>query len=220
MNNIDERVVWGTICSCGEECFVLQTELHPWNEHECSLEVECRKCKGVNLIDKDAAEKYYNSKISSCFAELRGTVVDYGCGGGFMTEMNLDNGDITRVYSIDIDPVCLESFSSINDSRVTFILGDYNDLKKVDSSIDELISRDVIMFIDKPVEFVEVLTGTIGKRIRLMAWYNPSLGRMTNHLTPQQWQELFSDYGWKVKVEALEWYKYGYFIDCIREEVS
>lgn len=49
-----------------------------------------------------------------------------------------------------------------------------------------------------------------------MGWYQKDNPRMQNQLEPGQIAETYEAEGWTVTMDALDWYKNGYFIRAVR----
>ncbi|MTI70550.1 MAG: hypothetical protein FH751_09910 [Firmicutes bacterium] len=70
----------GKQCECGNECFVLQNQFHPWDESSFSVKIKCPECDDIVKIEKIDTEKYYNQKIYNYFNNMSGEIIDLGCG--------------------------------------------------------------------------------------------------------------------------------------------
>lgn len=206
--------IWGTRCRCGSDVYILQNKHHPWEATEFIARIPCQSCRELVDVDVKKAADYYNEKILSCFSDVRGTVLDLGCGGGFITQHLLTLPQVTRVIALDSDPGCRENLANIQDSRLEFVLADAADLGKLfaPGSIDYAVSRDVFMFIENPEVMFADLRRVTRSGIRQMGWYKPATGCMKNTLTPEDVRAALCRDGWLVDLDYLDWYKSGYFI--------
>jgi len=209
--------IWGTKCSCGEDCFVLRSDLHPWQKTNYKLEIICPKCGKANLVDQNKASTFYSRKILSLFDKLKPKVIDFGCGGGFLTAFAAQQFQVVDVYAVDIDKNVKSHVQAIS-PKVRFIEGSISEMCLVmrEKPVDELISRDVLMFLDNIESFIDDVTPYVGSKMRLLNWYMPNDRRVKNNLTPLQIRDLFINKGWKTKLSYLTWYKFGYFLEVDR----
>jgi len=211
-------VIWGDFCTCGNECFILQNKFHPWDDVDFKIQIKCPACgKGID-IDKDKASKFYNQKILSYFSNVDGDVIDLGCGGGFLSSFLVDIENVKRIYAVDCDEDCGEDIEKISDreNKITFSKMDVINLDKhfKDKNIDYIVSRDVFMFVEDTDKYFDDITRIVQKGIRQMGWYMSSNKRMKNNLLPEQIADELLKRNWDVKIEYLNWYKSGYFIEA------
>jgi hypothetical protein len=75
-----------------------------------------------------------------------------------------------------------------------------------------LISRDVVMFVEDVPRFIDIIDTAIAHEIRLMGWFLPSNDRMKNQVPPKRMASLLKEKGWKIQLELLDWYRYGYLL--------
>lgn len=216
-------IVWGTYCNkCGSECSILQNVHHPWDNTKFTIKLRCKSCNNEVVIDKNSAEAFYNNRIYSYYNDIYGKVIDLGCGSGFLSRYLLNQSSIDGVYGLDIDKGCRKELTDIidKDKKFTFINSDIHNICSIfsQSSIDFLVCRDVFMFIEDTNEFFDDVTKIVNKGIRQMGWYVESNNRMKNKLLPEQIAEEYKKRGWVVKLEFLDWYKSGYFINAYRLE--
>lgn len=94
-------IIWGTECECGNECSILQNEHHPWDNIDFTVKLKCSLCKNEVVIDREKAEEFYNRRIYSYYDDINGTVIDLGCGGGFLSRYLLKNNYVNEIYGID-----------------------------------------------------------------------------------------------------------------------
>lgn len=206
--------IWGTRCQCGSHVYILQNHFHPWVNTDFIAQIPCTACKRMAEVDVQRASEYYNQRILSKFSDLHGTVLDLGCGGGFLTKHVLGLPGVTRVIALDSDPDCKDNIADLADSRVEFVQADAASLGEMfpANSIDYLISRDVFMFIKDTDKFFTDIAKVIRGGIRQMGWYQASNPRMNNLLTPDEIKATLVSLGWKVELELLDWYKSGYHL--------
>lgn len=179
----------------------------------------CPNCGHEVIIDQHTAETFYNKKILSYFHGLYGCVLDLGCGGGFLSRYLIQNHRITKIFGLDADPDCASATEDIDSRRFTFVLADLGCLGKrfKSGSIDFLVSRDVFMFVEDTDRYFDVVTAVVTTGIRQMGWYKKdSRRRMRNRLEPQQIAGEYEKRGWKVRLDYLDWYKSGYFIQAFK----
>lgn len=207
-------IVWGTYCECGNECSILQNENHPWIDTSFTIKMKCNKCGKSLMIDKERAEEFYNNKIYSYYNDLYGKIIDLGCGSGFLSRFLINQNKIEKIYGLDFDTQCKKDLADIDKRKFQFIEADINELDGYfgSGSVDFLVSRDVFMFIEDTDKYFEDVTKFVNKGVRQMGWYMEENTRMKNKLKPEQIAEEYVKRGWKVKLEYLDWYKYGYFI--------
>jgi len=160
-----------------------------------------------------------NEKIYSYYNNLEGSILDLGCGGGFLSRNLIKNNKITKVYGLDID---LESEIDLKDiienPRFNFIHSDIDNINAIfqKRSIDYLVSRDVFMFIENTQKYFDDVTNIVTSGIKHMGWYIEGNKRMKNNLLPEQIAEEYIKRGWEVELEYLDWYKSGYFINAYK----
>lgn len=211
-------VIWGDFCTCGSDCFILQNKFHPWIDTDFKIQIKCPAC-GKNIeINKDRAAKFYNRKILSHFNNVDGNIIDLGCGGGFLSSFLVKMDNVNKIYAIDCDEDCREDIEKIcdNPNKIIFSKMDIFDLDKYfkDKSIDYIVSRDVFMFIEDTDKYFDDITRIVNKGIRQMGWYISSNERMKNNLLPDEIADELLKRNWSVKIEYLDWYKSGYFIEA------
>ncbi len=209
-------MIWGTTCTCGSDNYILQNQYHPWNQTEFKLKMKCIKCNDNLEIDQIAASDFYNKKIYTHFNDVKGTVMDLGCGGGFLTQFLIEKQDVNKVYAIDVDPSSKNEIKKLIDmgKGVVFNLLDIKDISSSfgRKSIDYIVSRDVFIFVEDPKKYFDDITRIARKGIRQMAWFSKDNKRMKNSLNPFDIVEELKKRKWKVELEILEWYKSGYFV--------
>lgn len=212
--------VWGSNCTCGQECFILQNKFHPWIEKEFIIKIKCPSCGREQEIDGDKASEFYSRKILRYYRNIEGSVIDLGCGGGFLAEFLAKEEKVHKIYAVDNDISCREEIEGVDcgKGKISFIHMDVCNLDKQfnQSEIDFLVSRDVFMFIDNTEKYFNDVTAIVKKGIRQMGWYAANNERMKNHLHPDQIVEELAKRNWKVNIEYLDWYKCGYFIEAIK----
>lgn len=209
------NVVWGTHCPCGQEVFSLQEKLHPWDEGDAFLTLPCPACKTLVRVSQPLAKDYYNQRIYSLFADVKGVVLDLGCGGGFISQFLLSLPQVSRVIALDSDPGCREALTPLAvHGRLEFILADVADLgvALAGTQVDYAVSRDLFMFVEDVPEFLAQLSRLTRSGLRQMAWYAPQVPRMKNKVHPHQLPGILANLGWQATVTGLNWYKYGYFL--------
>ncbi|WP_234123888.1 class I SAM-dependent methyltransferase [Clostridium hydrogenum] len=207
-------VIWGTYCECKNECSILQNEHHPWVDTEFTVKLKCNCCGKEITIDRKKAEEFYNNKIYSYYNSLYGNIVDLGCGDGFLSRFLIKQNKVEKIYGLDIDDACLYGVADIIGEKFQFIQSDIKSIGSnfKDNNIDFLVSRDVFMFIEDTDRYFDDVTKIVSKGIRQMGWYIEDNVRMKNKLKPEQIAKEYIKRGWKVEMEYLDWYKYGYFI--------
>lgn len=213
------NIVWGGICKCGNECFILQNKFHPWDDVDFKMISKCYKCGAAIEIDKNSAEEYYNNKILSYYNNIEGEVIDLGCGDGFLTKFLVRENKITKIYAIDNDSFCKVDIEKINlNKKIDFINMDITELGKQfkNKEIDYLVNRDVFMFIEDTERYFDDITKIVKKGIKQMGWYLSNSKRMKNRLLPEEIVMQLEKRNWTTKIEYLDWYKSGYFIEAYK----
>jgi len=210
---LSQNIIWGMKCSCGQDSFVLQEKYHPWNETDYIVKMTCSKCGKLLEITQKEAMNFYNEKIFSYFEDLSGTVLDLGCGGGFLTQYASNLEKVNLVYGMDMDDSEIERIN-----QVTFIKDDLVNLAKHfnQNSIDYIIHRDVFMFVSDTLRYFDDVSNIVSKGIYHMAWYLKDNIRMKNFLEPKEIKAELEKRGFKVTLEYLDWYRCGYFIKALK----
>lgn len=90
------NIIWGSQCSCGEENYILQNKYHPWIETDFKAVLSCPSCHRSLIIDRVCAEHYYNQKILSHFEDVKGKILDLGCGGGFLSHHLIQKDEVKK----------------------------------------------------------------------------------------------------------------------------
>lgn len=223
MFNEHDFTIWGTCCKCGNECSILQNEHHPWIDTEFTVKLKCSSCGSEIIIDRKAAEAFYDNKIYSYYDGLYGKVIDLGCGGGFLSRYLINQEKVDKIYGIDNDADCINELEDIikEQKKFEFINSDISGISSRFSrgSMDFLVSRDVFMFIEDTERYFKDITEIVNKGIRQMGWYQKDNNRMKNKLEPEQIAHEYIKRGWKVELEYLDWYKSGYFINAYKLQV-
>lgn len=214
--------VWGTYCKCGNECSILQNKHHPWDDTDFTVKLNCSACKNEVVVDKKKAEEFYNNKIYSYFNDVYGTIIDLGCGSGFLSRYLLQCHKVHKIYGVDIDSSCKSDLCDITglESKFEFICSDINnmDITFKHKKIDFLVSRDVFMYIEDTKKYFDNVSDIVHKGIKQMGWYMRDNKNKRNDLLPEQIAMEYEDRGWKVELQYLNWYKSGYFINACRDD--
>ncbi|MFX3619179.1 MAG: class I SAM-dependent methyltransferase [Sporolactobacillus sp.] len=169
--------IWGWHCpNCGSECSILQNEHHPWDSRTSfKVKMRCPSCACPVIIDQKIARAFYEDKIIDYFNGLHGSVIDLGCGGGFLSRNIVDQPQIERIYGIDLDPECRQETQdiSVNSRCFSFIQSDIAQLGQLfsEKSVDYLVSRDAMMFVEDPYQLIKDTGKIIRKGVLLMGWY-------------------------------------------------
>jgi cyclopropane fatty-acyl-phospholipid synthase-like methyltransferase len=210
-----KTMIWGTKCSCGADCATLQTDHHPWETTDYSIKITCLKCGKENLIDQKKAADFYSQHILRMFDKIKGSVLDFGCGSGLLSRAANLQPEVNDIYALDIDAECKSQILKIND-KITFINGSVEKMVEqfAKQSIDELISRDVIMFLPNLHNFIKETTILIRHRVRILAWFKPDDKRVKNQFSPQEIKRIFQEHDWQVKLSFPNCYAQGYFINA------
>jgi len=82
------------------------------------------------------------------FVSVRGEVLDVGCGTGSLTFAAVKCEDVTKIVGIDPSKGFIEyARSLVTDSRVSFEVGDAQNLPYPDASFDRCLSSLIVSFI-------------------------------------------------------------------------
>lgn len=212
--------IWGTYCKCGNECSILQNGHHPWVDKDFVVKLSCSACNNEVVIDSKRAREFYNDKIYSYFDDVYGTVVDLGCGSGFLSRHLLQCDKVHKIYGLDMDSSCQNDLKDITgpDSKFEFVCSDIDGVDKIfkNKSIDFLVSRDVFMYIEDTAKYFDNVNNIVCKGIKQMGWYMKNHKNKRNDLLPEQIAMEYETRGWKVELQYLNWYKSGYFINAYR----
>lgn len=212
--------IWGTYCECGNDCSILQNKYHPWDDTKFTTKLKCNVCGNELIVDKQNAQIFYNNKIFSYFNDIYGSVIDLGCGGGFLSQYLICQDSVDIVFELDIDKGCIDELSDLIGQNNKFEFMDYEgqNLRKLfnENRVEFLVNRDVFMFIEDTDQYFDDVSEIVNKGIRHMGWYSENNERMKNKLTPQQIKNEYSKRGWTVELKYLDWYKSGYFIDAYK----
>ncbi|QVK17452.1 methyltransferase domain-containing protein [Mycoplasmatota bacterium] len=205
----NQNYIWGKSCDCGNDCFILQNKFHPWSETDFIVKMTCPKCGENFEVNQKDAQNYYNKKLFSYYKGIDGTVLDLGCGKGFLTQHINNIEEVNEVYGLDVLDSSVDSLD-----KVTFIKDDLKNLSKhfKKDSIDYLVHRDVFMFVSDTKQYFDDVTNIVRKGIYQMGWFLKGNSRMENQLEPNDIKIELEKRGWKVYLEYLDWYKLGYFI--------
>jgi cyclopropane fatty-acyl-phospholipid synthase-like methyltransferase len=184
------------------------------------MKINCPLCGYENDVDQKAAEAYYNHRIYSYFQSIHGTVLDLGCGGGFLSRFLLANSQVKKVYGLDQDEECTNELADLTkNGKFQFFQADVSLLNDLftECGLDYLVSRDVFMFVSDTDRYFDDVTKLVNCGICQMGWFMKDSQRMKNHLRPEHIADEYRKRGWTVHLESLDWYKSGYFIRADRE---
>ena len=218
MFNLYNTIIWGCKCNCGNDCFILQENVHPWNKSDQSFTIKCNKCQKEHTVTQEIARKYYSEKVLSYFENVSGKVLDIGCGYGFLSLSLLNiNQNITEMTCLDSDYKCVDYLKGNNPNDKIKLINDTaeNYLNaNIKDKYDYIISRDVLMFIEDLDLFFKNIEINTTKGIKFMGWYMPEDNRVKNRVHPFDFLNYFNTSTWKINVEYLNWYKNGYFLEA------
>ena len=219
MFNENQYIIWGTYCKyCGNEYSILQSKYHPWADTDFKVKLKCSKCKNEVVIDNEKASKFYDSKIYSYFKDVYGSVIDLGCGGGFLSRHIIKYNEVDKVYGVDVDDESKNETSDITSLKFQFIHSDIKELPQIfkPDSVDFLVSRDVFMFIEDTDKYFDDTFKIVKHGIKQMGWFVKGNTRMKNNLLPEDIAAEYEKRGWKTELTYLDWYKCGYFINAYK----
>lgn len=216
------HIIWGTQCPCGRENFILQDKYHPWDKTDYKAVLTCPACDKSLVVDQALACNFYNQKILNHFEDVKGRILDLGCGGGFLSHHLIQKDEVSNIYATDVDKTCEDAIKKIvyKDKAAKFIACDLKDLPNhfEEDSIDYLVSRDVFMFVEDPDQFFDDMTSIVKKGMRQMAWFVKNNDRMKNQIIPEDIESKLRAKGWQVELTPLAWYKSGYFIKADKDD--
>lgn len=172
MTQLSDTIIWGCFCECGNECFVLQDKHHPWDCSNFQVSVKCSKCSKLNIINQKIASTYYSHKTLNCFNNISGRILDIGCGHGFLSLNILNSNEaVEKVYMLDSDEKCIDELKkTINNEKIILINENIKNLANVFEgiSIDYIICRDVLMFIEDIPLFFKTVSQLSLRGLRFM----------------------------------------------------
>ena len=161
----------GTICDCKSEVFQMREE-HPYGVPEdYALKLVCKKCGKQNIITKEKSIKFYEQKVRAVFNNAAGSVLEIGCGGGFLTKALIDNKNITKIVAVDKDDVLRENVK--NNKKLSFVKLDldYLDETIFKQKFDYVVCKDVLMQL-KDYDIVIKKLSRVAKNMILLNWFN------------------------------------------------
>ncbi len=204
-------VIWGTHCDCGEDCFILQNQFHPWVQCDFVVKMNCQKCGKEIMISQKEAMEFYNEKIYSCFHSVKGDIIDLGCGGGFITQFIANLDHVREVFGLDIQDSTVGK-----ENKVTFIKDDISNISKYfkEKSVDYIVHRDVFMFISDTKQYFDDVSKIVKRGVIQLGWYMKDNVRMLNQMHPEEIKTELEKKGFHVKLSYLDWYKCGYLIEA------
>jgi SAM-dependent methyltransferase len=197
--------IWGTVCDCDNDVYTFANE-HPWMDVDVFYDVKCDKCNKLHKINKDMAATFYENKIYGLFKEVKGSVLELGSGGGFITKYLSTKSDVDNILAIDID-------DESNEYATEYIHGDLNKFKdfNITKRFDYVVCRDVFMYLDDLDELFHEIS-KISSKLLFLNWYNPYHKNCHNKTNPVEIFELLKKYYKDIEIVYPPFYKWGYLI--------
>lgn len=106
-------------------------------------------------------------------------VLEVGCGTGVITEELAQIGAV-HVVGLDIDPAML-TFTTRQESRVTYIQGDAHVLPFPNESFDAVVCHYLLLWLTDPVQGVREMARIVRPKGRLLACAEPDYGGRIDH---------------------------------------
>lgn len=204
MNNKQNKNIWGKKCACGNDVYDFFDE-HVWSESNIGKEVVCSSCKQKVFIKIEEAREYYNDLIYSCFKEVKGNVLDIGCGGGLLTKYLLSKDEVDNVLAIDKDDK-----TDVKDIFMKIDLNDFDeDIFKM--SFDYIVCKDVLMYLND-IDYTFRKLSKISDKVILLNWHNINHKNCLNKTSPEDILTILNKYYNNLEISYPFFYKWGYLI--------
>lgn len=215
-NNEDiNKNIWGKRCSCGNIVYGFYEE-HLFVEENINKEIVCLKCNKNNNIKKEEAREFYNKLIFECFKEVKGKVLEIGCGGGFLTTYLTNKKDVTSVLAVDNDMSNneIKYINSLDNCKYKNI--DLNNFCEeiFDEHFDYVVCKDVLMYL-KDIDYTFNILSKISSKIVLLNWHSINHKNCLNKTGPNDVYEIINKYYNDIEITYPSFYKWGYLVKTI-----
>lgn len=212
IKQFEGKNIWGKECECGNNVFAFFDE-HPWKEEVISKNLVCSKCKKNISINNEEASEYYNNLIFKCYDEVKGNVLEIGCGGGLLTSYLANKKEVNQVVAIDNDLSKDEEeyINSLNVNKFIKLDLDNFDENIFNMHFDYVICRDVLMYLDN-IDYTFKKLSKISDKIILLNWHNPNHKNCINKTKPKDIFKIMKKYYKNIEISYPFFYKYGYLI--------
>lgn len=217
-----DKNIWGTICECGQSIYGFYDD-HPWNELSCDKEIICNKCGKVHLVTQIEAQEFYNNLIFDCFKNVKGKVLELGCGGGLLTNYLSTKSGVDYLVAVDKDVTSSEFddeediIKNLGSDKFIKMNLDSFDEDIFEMKFDYIVCRDVVMYLND-LDYTFSKLSNIGDNLVLLNWYNKEHKNCINKTTPSQFVQVLEKYYNDVEISYPYFYKYGYLINAKKKK--
>jgi len=207
----ENKNIWGKYCKCGNMVYDYFFE-HIYSEENIEKAVICPKCKNDIVISKEDARTFYNNLIYKCFENVKGKVLELGCGGGLLTKYLSKKKDVELLVAIDND-MSNEEINYIHSLTNNFYNIDLNDFNEsvFNTHFDYVVCKDVLMYLANIEETFKKLSN-ISDNVILLNWHNENHKNCHNKTKPNTIVEILKKYYNNIVIEYPSFYKWGYLI--------
>jgi len=127
--------------------------------------------------------------------EAGDTVLDLGCGSGYAGRALRDTQDAGRVYGLDGSPEMVRNARSYtDDSRISYLVGDFDALPFADDSVDHVWSMEAFYYAADPGHTLE----EIARVLRPGGTFYCAVNYYEENVHSHVWQE-------RIDVEMTRW---------------
>ena len=106
--------------------------------------------------DKGMEERHWHTAkhaLARMPVEPGDTVLDLGCGSGYVGRALRDTRDAGRVYGLDGSPAMVRNARSYTDDpRVSYLVGDFDALPVADDTVDHVWSMEAFYYARNPLQ--------------------------------------------------------------------
>ena len=207
-----DKNLWGTKCSCGNIVYGFFEE-SLFLEENISKEIICSNCNKISKVKIETARRFYNELIYDCFKDVKGKVLELGCGGGLLTKYLASKKDVESVVAVDNEMEGKE-INFINSlDKCLFVEMDLNDFDETlfSNKFDYIVCKDVLMYLDN-IECTFSKLSKISHNIILLNWFNTRHKNCLNKMAPIDAFEVIKRYYKDIEIIYPSFYKWGYII--------
>lgn len=207
--------IWGKRCSCGNIVYGFYDE-HLFTEEGVNREIICSKCNQINILKVEDCINFYNELIFDCFKEVKGRILEIGCGGGLLTEYLTEKSDVDEVMAIDndVDKHEINYINSLNNCSFKKVnLNNFNE-EIFGKHFDYVVCKDVLMYLED-IDYTFSKLSKISDKIILLNWHNINHKNCLNKTIPNDIFEVIKKYYRDIEITYPSFYKWGYIIRTI-----